>query len=313
MRKRLTTEEFVERAKRIHGDKYDYSKVEYINNYTKVCIICPKHGEFWQRPDKHLIGHGCSLCCKTGIKSNTMEFISKARRIHGGKYDYSKVEYVNNHTKVCIICPKHGEFWQEPNSHLNGNGCFHCSYETRNTYKRLGLNAFIEKAKKIHGDKFDYSKVEYINAITKVCIICPKHGEFWQTPQQHLNGHGCFKCKQSKLEREIELLLKENNIEYIEQCGKSTFSWLSKLKLDFYLPEYNIAIECQGEQHFKPIKHFGGDEELKLVSIRDKRKRKLCNKHNIRIVYYANYELDFPYEVITTHKCLLESILGGVK
>ena len=240
MRKKLTTKDFIERAIKVHGDKYDYSKVEYINNRTEVCIICPTHGEFWQRPDKHLLGHGCNLCCKTGIKSNT--------------------------------------------------------------------NTFIEKAKKIHGNKYDYSKVEYTNALTKVCIICPKHGEFWQTPHMHLRGNGCQKCRQSKLEKEIELLLSKNNIKYIEQCGKSTFSWLSKMKLDFYLPEYNIAIECQGEQHFKPIEHFGGNEEFKIVSIRDKRKRKLCDENNIKIIYYANYNLDFPYDVITTHEQLLEAI-----
>ena len=308
MRKKLTTKDFIERAIKVHGDKYDYSKVKYINNRTEVCIICPTHGEFWQRPDKHLLGHGCNLCCKTGIKSNTNTFIEKAKKIHGNKYDYSKVNYVNNHTKVCIICPKHGEFWQTPNSHLNGNGCFDCSYETRNTYKRLGIDAFIEKAKKIHGNKYDYSKVKYTNALTKVCIICPKHGEFWQTPHMHLRGNGCQKCRQSKLEKEIELLLSKNNIKYIEQCGKSTFSWLSKMKLDFYLPEYNIAIECQGEQHFKPIEHFGGNEEFKMVSIRDKRKRKLCDENHIKIIYYANYNLDFPYDVITTHEQLLEVI-----
>ena len=115
-----------------------------------------------------------------------------------------------------------------------------------------------------------------------------------------------IKCRTSAL-----VFLSE--ITILQKCDRNTFPWLDKQHLDFYLPEYNIAIECQGEQHFKPIKHFGGDEELKLVSIRDKRKRKLCNKHNIKIVYYTNYELDFPYEVITTRKCLLESILGGVK
>ena len=140
MRKRLTTEEFVERAKKIHGDKYDYSKVEYINNSTEVCIICSKHGEFWQKPEKHLRGHGCAKCCKTGIKSNTNDFIEKAKIVHGDKYDYSKVEYVNNHTKVCIICPIHGEFWQTPNSHLNGNGCFDCSYIERGIKRKSSKN-----------------------------------------------------------------------------------------------------------------------------------------------------------------------------
>ena len=110
---------------------------------------------------------------------NTKEFIEKAKRIHGDKYDYSKVKYVNNRTKVCIICPEHGEFWQRPTSHLKGCICYRCSQKAKaKKQKKSSTNEFIEKAKKIHGDKYDYSKVEYINAKTKVCIICPEHGEF---------------------------------------------------------------------------------------------------------------------------------------
>jgi hypothetical protein len=309
MKKKLTTEEFIKKAKEIHGDKYDYSKVEYVNNKTNVCIICPKHGEFWQIPHKHLLGHKCHKCCKTGIKSNKTEFIEKAKKVHGDKYDYSKVEYVNNSTKVCIICPKHGEFWQTPASHLNGNGCFKCSYIYRGEKKKLTTEEFIEKAKKVHGNKYDYSKVDYVNSHAKICIICPKHGEFWQTPNQHLNGYGCTKCKQSKLEKEIEMLLINNKIEYIEQCGKTVFPWLNNFKFDFYLPKYNIAIECQGKQHFEPVNAFGGKKEYEAICLRDKKKKQLCENNNIKLLYYANYKYDFPYNVLTTHAQLLEMIV----
>ena len=114
MIKSLTTQEFIERARKVHGDKYDYSKVEYVNNRVKLCIICPIHGEFWQTPNAHLNGQGCSMCgriSQTKKRALSKEtFITKARKVHGDKYDYSKVEYVNNRTKVCIICKKHGEF-----------------------------------------------------------------------------------------------------------------------------------------------------------------------------------------------------------
>ena len=119
MGKKLTTEEFIIKAKEVHGDKYDYSKVNYINVDTKVCIICPTHGEFLQMPSSHLNGRGCPRC-SGNKKLTTEEFIIKAREINGDKYDYTKVEYVNNSTKVCIICPTHGEFWQTPNGHLSG-------------------------------------------------------------------------------------------------------------------------------------------------------------------------------------------------
>jgi protein-arginine kinase activator protein McsA len=116
-------------------------------------------------------------------------FIIKANEKHGEKYDYSKLEYVDAHTKVCIICPKHGEFWQTPNSHLNGCGCPKCGGN-----KSLTTEEFIEKAKQIHGEKYDYSKVEYVNANTKVYVICPIHGEFWVTPANHLRERGCSQC-----------------------------------------------------------------------------------------------------------------------
>ena len=111
---------FIEKAKAVHGDKYDYSKVEYVKAKEKVCIICQEHGEFWQTPNNHLRGEGCPFCYGSK-KLTTEEFISKAKQIHGNKYDYSNVNYVNKYTKVCIICPEHGEFWQKPSNHLKGN------------------------------------------------------------------------------------------------------------------------------------------------------------------------------------------------
>lgn len=119
-------------------------------------------------------------------KLTTEEFIKKAREVHGNKYDYSKVIYNGLHKKVCIVCPEHGEFWQEAGSHLKGRGCPICWYKKNGNSCRKSLEVFIEQARKIHGDKYDYSKVKYINSFTKVCIICPEHGEFWQTPVHHL-------------------------------------------------------------------------------------------------------------------------------
>lgn len=146
---------------------------------------------------------------------------------------------------------------------------------------------FIEKAREIHGDKYDYSKVEYINNKTKVCIICPEHGEFWQNPYSHLSEHGCPKCNYSHLERDIALFLEKNNINFEQQ---KTFSWLKHfnyLKTDFYLVDYNIVIECQGGQHFYPIARFGGVKEYELTIQRDKIKYKLLQEHNIPVVYFT--------------------------
>ena len=212
---KFTKEQFIEKAKKIHGDKYDYSKVEYKGNKIKVCIICPIHGEFWQEPRTHLQGCGCWKC-KKNFKLNTKTWIEKAKKIHGDKYDYSKVEYTNNKTKVCIVCPIHGEFWQNPNSHLQGFGCKKCGINSSKEKQILGKIEFIKKANLIHLNKYDYSKVEYINNNTKVCIVCPKHGEFWQTPASHINGKsGCPFCSieentnEERLYKSLLISLKE--------------------------------------------------------------------------------------------------------
>ena len=192
MGKKITTEEWVKKAISVHGKKYDYSKVQYISAKEDVCIICHEHGEFMQRPDNHIHGQGCPKCGRVGVVSSqtitTREFIKKAEAIHGKKYDYSEVRYFNNHTDVCIICPIHGEFWQQPQVHLRGGGCPKCAGKNKTT------DDFIKEAIKVHGKKYNYSKSEYKSAHENICIICPEHGEFWQTPANHLRGQGCPKC-----------------------------------------------------------------------------------------------------------------------
>ena len=124
-------DDFLKVAKSIHGNKYDYSKADYINKRTPICIRCPKHGDFWQSPTKHLAGHGCERCSRESIAQRYSMgrdiFIEKANAIHNGFYDYSEVDYVNSHTKVIIKCPIHGIFLQNPASHLIGNGCPICA------------------------------------------------------------------------------------------------------------------------------------------------------------------------------------------
>ena len=300
MSKRKTTKEFIEDARKIHGNKYDYSKVEYINSETRVCIICPKHGEFWQQPNNHLSGKGCKKCrnyeLREGRSLSKNDFINRAKQIHGDKYDYSKVEYVNQHTKVCIICPIHGEFLQFPQTHLRGSGCNKCKGKKISTSKRSNTDEFITKTMKIHGNKYDYSKVEYVNDRTLVRIICPIHGEFLQTPNIHFQGCGCQKCNESHLEKCVSKVLEDNKIEYVYQ---KKFDWLGKQSLDFYLPEYNIAIECQGIQHYKPVKHFGGEENFIKTLNRDKIKLLKVLENNIKMVYVNdNNKNNFLKEIL---------------
>lgn len=283
----LGKDKFIERAKKIHGDKYDYSKVEYVNNRKKVCIVCPEHGEFWQAPDKHLQGRGCPKCCKKNRKYTLEEFIARAKEIHGDKYDYSKVVYVDNKTRVCIICPEHGEFWQTPVLHLQGSGCKYCK-------KGLVFNTedFKKRARKIHGDKYDYSKVVYRTAYDPVKIICPEHGEFLQKPVNHLNKEeGCPECGKKFRQGENELFrfLCE---KYPETEIIHSF-WIGKREYDIFFPQFKIGVEFQGAQHFKPVDFGGyGEEKAKELFVenqeRDRKKKEFSKKKDITLLYFSD-------------------------
>lgn len=189
-RKRLTKEEFIEKSNIKHRYRYNYDKVNYINNKRKVIITCNIHGDFEQVPKSHYLnGSGCIEC--SGLKRlDINSFIKKSNTIHDNKYSYDKSIYTNTNTKLIITCRKHGDFNQTPKSHLSGNGCSECS-----GLKRLTTSEFINRSKEIHGDKFLYDNIDYINMYKKVNIICKKHGIFKQIPSVHLNGGGCRKCK----------------------------------------------------------------------------------------------------------------------
>ena len=278
------TPTFIEKSQRIHKNYYDYSKVDYVNSKTKVCIICPEHGEFWQKPNLHLSGKGCPKCgrIKTTIAHalTKEEFVDKVSKLYNNKYDYSKANYINNHIKVCIICPIHGEFWQEHKTHLEGHACPKCSFNIPSTLE------FIEKANNIHNNRYSYSKTKYINAKTKVIITCHKHGDFEQTPDHHLKGQGCPICKASKGELEIDKILTKYNIKFLkEHTLKHTINnrnvrvdFMLKYKKKVYIIEYN------GIQHYQPIEYFGGQKAFELQVIRDKGLRVLCKEHCVNLI-----------------------------
>lgn len=268
LKRTMSQDDFIAKAKAIHGDKYDYSKVNFTNVDTKVCIICPKHGEFWQVPANHLRGCRCRNC----NYGDTESFIKEASIIHNNKYDYSQVEYVDSKTPVTIICPIHGPFQQAPSNHLAGHGCSKCAVEVVAKTITKSQEQFILDAIKVHGNRYDYSNVQYINSTTKVCIICPEHGEFWQTPTHHLSGNGCPKCNSSKGELFIENYLKNYNINFINQYSIDipiSINSSGKAYIDFYLPDFNLFIEYNGEQHYKPISRFGGILKFEQQSKRD--------------------------------------------
>ena len=311
---------FLKKAKEIHGDKYDYSKVEYVNTNTKVCIICPEHGEFWQIPYSHLKGNGCPKCCKTK-KLTTEEFIEKAREIHGDKYDYSKVEYINNQTPVCIICPEHGEFNQTPNKHLSGHGCSICNLNKRNVKNRLTTEEFIERARKIHGDKYDYSKVDYNGYEKYVEIGCPIHGFYKQTPDSHLHSDGCPKCGVTFSKNEEEIYVFLTDIFGKEKVFERNRTIIKPYELDIYIPSIKIGIEYNGlywhSDKYKSDKNY----HLKKLNA--------CKQNNIKLLQifedeYVNnrdivYEkikhilkLDSDLPKVMGRKCTIKTVTGNI-
>lgn len=191
---RLTTEEFIARAKAVHGDKYDYSKTVYTRSCDPVEVVCSEHGSFFPRANNHInLKSDCPHC--KGCAPTTLEtFLEKAKAVHGDKYDYSRVVYHGVQKKVEIFCPKHGPFWQLPMDHQKGRGCIPCGVAKCTSSTRLTKQQFINRAKEKHGDKYDYSQVQYQNTQSKLDIICPTHGPFQQVAAHHLSGNGCPQC-----------------------------------------------------------------------------------------------------------------------
>lgn len=285
--KKLTTKEFINKAINVHGDKYDYSKVNYTGSTNKVIIICKEHGQFEQVANAHLRGKGCPKC-KNGVRT-TKEFIEASIKIHGQFYNYNKTVFTGSKNKVIITCPIHGDFEQKASNHINKHyGCPKCGIEHRASLRKLPIKDFVQKASYIHNNKYDYSKVNYNNMHDKVCIICPEHGEFYQTPQKHiLRNQGCPKCNQSKGESEIMRYLNKNGIEFIPQYEIPIECNLSgKGRLDFYLPQLNTAIEYNGIQHYEytPIFHSGGVIDFLHQQNRDKEVVDYCNLSNIKLI-----------------------------
>jgi hypothetical protein len=192
MAKKLTQEELLERAKLAHGDKYDYSKVNYLNARNKVTIICKEHGEFQQSLNIHAKGTGCKKCAT--LLRTTEEFIEKAISIHGDKYLYDKVDYTGKDEKVEIFCKKHGYFKQTANAHLRGANCAICARINTIAKRTKTTEQFIKEVKEVHGDRYSYDEVEYVGSHIKIKIKCEKHGVFEQTPSNHLQGTNCPNC-----------------------------------------------------------------------------------------------------------------------
>jgi hypothetical protein len=286
---------------------------EYKNNITRVLLKCKTCGYEWGTSYAHFIRDtGCPKC--GGREQLTIEEAIE-RAFEKGKENNITVlgfidgEYKNNNSRLKLICNVCGHKWDAAYSNfMIDRGCPKCAIEYRANLRRDDKDIFIEKARGVHGYKYDYSKVVYKNSHEYVTIICPEHGEFPQIPNSHLRGAGCPACNESHLEREVRMLLEKNNIDYIYQCKRDTFLWLGRQSLDFYIPQYNVAIECQGGQHFMPVSIYGGEEGFTSTVRRDNLKKKKCDKHGIKIFYYSNLGIEYPYQVYEDFNEMIKDI-----
>jgi len=257
--------EWIIKARKVHGDKYDYSKVKYINNHTKVFIICKEHGEFEQIPKSHLKGSGC-LKCSNKYSPTTEEFIEEAKKVHGDKYDYSKVVYIRALDKIIIICKKHGEFKQRAVGHKRGQECPNCIKEKRKALAQVnGMKKFLKKAKEIHGNRYDYSKVKYTGSSNKVTIICKEHGEFKQIACNHMKGANCPDC----IKEERKALAQVNGMKkFLKNAAEIHGDKYDYSKVVYVGTEQKVIIICQKHGEFKqtPHSHIGQKAECNKCS-----------------------------------------------
>lgn len=323
--KTYTTESFIQRSKEIWGnEQFNYSNTTYVPGGGKINLYCNKHNVAFQQFSGDHIKHklGCP-CCKQDMESKNQlieskKFLEDVLKTHpDSNLDFSKIDYVNDNTKVKIICPIHGELMVFPRNLRRGSGCKYCQIEnmkqSQHKYKTAWTNDyFIQKSKEIWGeDTFDYSECNYINSKSIIKLRCIQHDKwFTQTAHNHIaKSAGCDVCKLSKIskmEKELMKLFSDNNISYEYQYSPD---WLGKQSLDFFIPSLKVAIECQGEQHYISIDYFGGKEKFEKQQKLDSIKRDLCHKNEINLIYYVNHNLDKSPDVLKTSEELLQYLL----
>jgi hypothetical protein len=292
--KKLNTNSFIVKANIVHHNRYDYSKVCYINNSIKVKIICKEHGDFSQSPMKHLQGQGCRACA--GNRNHSFEsFKAKANKIHDNKFTYERSNFINVKTKITITCPVHGEFEQIPSEHLSGYGCKKCGNNTK-----YSTEEFVSKAREIHGDKYGYQYVVYESSTRKIKIECPFHGFFEQRPTNHLNGQGCPKCNLPKGEQRIIKHLENLKMSFITQFTFKDCFHIKPLPFDFMVIKDSVKylIEFHGEQHYKSINYGRNKTNFDYRKQLDKIKMDYATKNNIPFLEIPYTEMDRVEELV---------------
>jgi hypothetical protein len=216
LNKTRTTSSLIKEFITVHGNTFDYSKVDYKKAGGKLIIGCKIHGDFSTTLYHHLSGSGCAHCSgsKRVNRITTESIVQDFIKVNGNRYDYSKVDYKGIDTKITICCKLHGDYEQTPYCHKIGRGCPTCGISSISNPKTT--EKFIQDAIDLHGTRYDYSKTIYVNCKTKITIVCPVHGDFLQTPANHLNCRGCQKCARRGFRPD------KPSMFYVLKCGDIT-------------------------------------------------------------------------------------------
>ncbi len=296
----ITAGDFIEKSRLQHGDRYDYSQVRYEGNKRRVTISCPVHGAFQQTPNAHMLGRGCDRC--GGTATNTREdFRRKAEKVHGDRYDYSSVQCGGNAGKVLILCREHGAFEQQAGNHLSGHGCPACAAAESSTRLLATAESFIQKSKAVHGSKYGYGNVEYLGSQVKVAITCPKHGDFFQKPGDHVNdANGCPSCRNhySSFHKTGEAYLQDLGVSF----ESNVRGVIPPVELDTYIPSHHLAIEFNGT-------FWHSITEASSGRLRHKSKFDRCAAAGINLLQIEEQEWNNPAQQ-EIWKSILASRLG---
>lgn len=288
--KKISQQDFINKAISVHGYKYDYSKSIYINSRTKINILCHKHGIFSLKANDHLNGQGCKKC-KMNLRTND-EFIYEAQLLHKNKFDYSKTVFTKTSDNIIVTCKEHGDFTVRASAHLRGDNCGKCK----------GLHwtndMFIEKARNIHGDKYNYSKTEFIGFKKKIIITCAEHGDFLQTPMQHLKSMiGCPICAREQ----VDMNNRKTNEEFIQEAIIKHNNKYSYEHTNYTTGDQYVIITCKEHGNFeqRPSNHLQGTGCPSCVSSG-------FNVSLPAILYYLSINNGQAYKVGITNRSIRE-------
>jgi len=255
MTKKLSLNEILKRFKSKHKGKFDYTKFRYNGKDIPSIIVCKKHNkrlEVTSEDHMRYVSGGCKTCFSEHSswkqRMKIKDFILKALKVHKGKYDYSlSHQFENQHEKIIIICPIHGEFKLTPANHTHKTrpqGCKYCGLKIGGQKNSSNTKEFIKKAKKIHNNFYDYSKTEYFRDRGKIDIICHIHGVFTQVPRDHLSGHGCSDCAKIKQGNTSRRVNREIFIKNAKKVHGNKFDYKSLVWKDSDVPVEIICKKC---------------------------------------------------------------------